>query len=115
MMVGDFACVEGGADGIPIRVCAVPEKKELLSYALLSAESILKFYDKYYETKYPFQKLDIIAFPDFSASAMENTAAITYREVLLTIDDKTAVDAHQAVAEVLAHEMAPGPWFASAG
>jgi aminopeptidase N len=111
MMVGDFACVEGGADGIPIRVCAVPEKKELLSYALLSAENILKFYDKYYETKYPFQKLDIIAFPDFSASAMENTAAITYREVLLTIDDKTAsVDAHQAVAEVLAHEMAH-QWF----
>jgi len=111
MMVGDFACVEGGADGIPIRVCAVPEKKELLSYALLSAENILKFYDKYYETKYPFQKLDIIAFPDFSAGAMENTAAITYREVLLTIDDKTAsVDAHQAVAEVLAHEMAH-QWF----
>jgi aminopeptidase N len=25
MMVGDFACVEGGADGIPIRVCAVPQ------------------------------------------------------------------------------------------
>ena len=111
MMVGDFACVEGGADGIPIRVCAVPEKKELLSYALLSAENILKFYDKYYETKYPFQKLDIIAFPDFSAGAMENTAAITYREILLTIDDKTAsVDAHQAVAEVLAHEMAH-QWF----
>jgi aminopeptidase N len=110
-MVGDFACLEGGADGIPIRVCAVPEKKELLSYALLSAENILKFYDKYYETKYPFQKLDIIAFPDFSAGAMENTAAITYREELLTIDDKTAsVDAHQAVAEVLAHEMAH-QWF----
>lgn len=46
MMVGDFACVEGGADGIPIRVCAVPEKKDLLSYALLSAENILKYYDK---------------------------------------------------------------------
>src|SRR5216684_2690012 len=111
MMVGDFACIEGGADGIPIRACAVPEKKDLLSYALVSAENILKFYDKYYETKYPFQKLDIIAFPDFSAGAMENTAAITYREILLTIDDKTAsVDAHQAVAEVLAHEMAH-QWF----
>ncbi|HYL65412.1 MAG TPA: M1 family metallopeptidase [Candidatus Methylomirabilis sp.] len=111
MMVGDFACIEGGADGIPIRVCAVPEKKNLLSFALLSAENILKFYDNYYETKYPFQKLDIIAFPDFAAGAMENTAAITYRETLLTIDDKTAsVDAHQAVVGVLAHEMAH-MWF----
>ena len=111
MMVGDFQCVEGGADGIPIRVCAVPEKKDLLSYALVSAENILKFYDKYYSIKYPYKKLDIIAFPDFSAGAMENTAAITYRETLLTIDDKTAsVDAHQQVVSVLAHEMAH-QWF----
>ena len=111
MMVGDFSCIEGGADGIPIRVCAVPEKKQLLSFALLSAENILKFYDTYYQTKYPFQKLDIIAFPDFSAGAMENTAAITYRETLLTIDDKTAsVDSHEAVVGVLAHEMAH-MWF----
>jgi aminopeptidase N len=111
MMVGDFACITGGADGIPIRICAVPEKKDLLSYALLSAENILKFYDAYFQTKYPFQKLDIIAFPDFSAGAMENIAAITYRETLLTIDDKNAsVDAHQAVAGVLAHEMAH-MWF----
>jgi aminopeptidase N/puromycin-sensitive aminopeptidase len=111
MMVGDFACITGGTDGIPIRVCAVPEKKDLLSYALLSAENILKFYDTYFQIKYPFQKLDIIAFPDFSAGAMENVAAITYRETLLTIDDKNAsVDAHQAVVAVLAHEMAH-MWF----
>jgi aminopeptidase N len=111
MMVGDFACITGGADGIPIRLCAVPEKKDLLSYALLSAENILKFYNTYFQTKYPFQKLDIIAFPDFSAGAMENIAAITYRETLLTIDDKNAsVDARQAVVGVLAHEMAH-MWF----
>ncbi|MGH9743314.1 MAG: M1 family metallopeptidase, partial [Candidatus Acidiferrum sp.] len=97
MMVGDFACITGGADDIPIRVCAVPEKKDLLSYALATAENILKFYDSYYTIKYPFHKLDIIAFPDFSAGAMENTAAITYRETLLTIDDKNAsVDAHHS-------------------
>jgi aminopeptidase N/puromycin-sensitive aminopeptidase len=111
MMVGDFACVEGAADSIPIRVCAVPEKKDLLSFALLSAENNLKFYDTYYATKYPFHKLDVIAFPDFAAGAMENTAAITYRETLLTIDDKNAsVDSHQAVVGVLAHEMAH-MWF----
>ena len=111
MMVGDFACLEGAADGIPIRVCAVPEKKDLLSFALLSAENNLKFYDSYYATKYPFHKLDVIAFPDFAAGAMENAAAITYRETLLTIDDKNAsVDSHQAVVGVLAHEMAH-MWF----
>ncbi len=62
MMVGDFACITGGADGIPIRVCAVPEKKDLLSFALLSAENILKYYDAYFQIKYPFQKSSAVAF-----------------------------------------------------
>jgi aminopeptidase N len=111
MMVGDFACVEGSADQIPIRVCAVPEKRQLLDYALLSAENNLKFYDTYFSVKYPYHKLDIVAFPDFAAGAMENVAAITYRETLLTIDDRTAsVGAHQAVVGILAHEMAH-MWF----
>jgi aminopeptidase N len=111
MLVGDFECLEGATDGIPIRVCAVPEKKNLGAYALTAAESILGFYNKYYAIKYPFQKLDIIALPDFAAGAMENTAAITYREPLLLIDDKTAsVNSHRAVWGVLAHEMAH-QWF----
>ena len=29
MAVGDFKCVEGGADNIPIRICSTPEKKDL--------------------------------------------------------------------------------------
>ncbi|HLK06227.1 MAG TPA: M1 family aminopeptidase, partial [Candidatus Acidoferrum sp.] len=111
MMVGDFVCREGAADNIPVRVCAVPEKAELTGFALEAAQDILKYYDKYYSVKYPFKKLDIIAFPDFAAGAMENVGAITYRETLLIIDDKAAsVDAHQAVADVLAHEMAH-QWF----
>ncbi len=111
MMVGDFRCLSGGADGIPIRVCAVPEKKDLLSFALISTERILKFYNRYFSMKYPFQKLDIIALPDFAAGAMENTAAITFRETLLTINDKTAsVNSHQTVVNVIAHEMAH-QWF----
>src|SRR5260370_4744835 len=111
LAVGDFYCQEGSQDGIPIRVCATPDKKNLLSFALESAEHILHFYDNYYSIKYPYGKLDILAAPDFEAGAMENTAAIFYRETLLTIDDKTAsVDAHKQVANVLGHEMAH-QWF----
>ena len=111
MLVGDFACREGGADGIPIRVCSLPEKKEMTAYALESSENILKFYNKYYSIKYPYEKLDHIVFPDFSAGAMENVAAITYRDADLLIDEKTAsYDAKQQVASVIAHEMAH-QWF----
>lgn len=111
MIVGDFQCQSGSADDIPIRVCAVPEKKDLVGYSVSATEKIVRYYDRYYYTKYPFQKLDIVAFPDFSAGAMENTGAITYRETLLLIDDKIAsLDSHELVASVLAHEIAH-QWF----
>jgi aminopeptidase N len=109
--VGDFKCLEGAADGIPVRICATPDKVNLGKYALESAEQVLKFYNQYYGIKYPFQKLDIVALPDFAAGAMENTADITYREELLLLDDSTAsVNDHKAVVSVLAHEMAH-QWF----
>jgi len=61
--------------------------------------------------KHPYGKLDHIVFPDFSAGAMENVAAITYRDADLLLDERTAsYDAKQQVASVIAHEMAH-QWF----
>ncbi len=109
--VGDFKCLNGAADGTPVRICATPDKINLGKYALESAEQVLKFYDQYYGIKYPFHKLDIVALPDFAAGAMENTADITYREELLLLDERTAaVNDKRSVVSVLAHEMAH-QWF----
>ncbi len=111
MAVGDFECDEGSADNIPVRVCGTPDKKPLGAAALRYAEEILKFYNQYYGISYPFGKLDIVGVPDFEAGAMENTAAIFYRESELFIDDKdSSAKSHQNVFEVLAHEMAH-QWF----
>ena len=111
LVVGDFVCESGEADGIPIRICATPDKKGQTGLALEAASEILLYYDRYYAVKYPFKKLDVVAVPDFSAGAMENTAAIFYRETLLLADPKTAsVPVRKAIAEVLAHEMAH-QWF----
>ena len=46
MAVGDFQCLEGAADNIPIRVCATPDKKELGHIALEAAQQTLSFYDR---------------------------------------------------------------------
>ena len=111
LAVGDFACNEGVAENIPIRVCGTPERKPLGTAALRYAKEILQFYNQYYSTPYPFGKLDIVGAPDFEAGAMENTAAIFYRESDLFIDDQnSSVKSHQNVFEVLAHEMAH-QWF----
>jgi aminopeptidase N len=111
LAVGQFEYVEGQADGIPIRVWGPPGAKPNAAYALEVAEQCMKYYDHYFGIKYPFEKLDMIGLPDFAAGAMENTGFITYREVILLLDDKKAsVGLHQTVATVIAHEMAH-QWF----
>ena len=110
LAVGDFVCNEGAADGIPVRICSTPEKKGLTGLALESAQEIVKYYNRYYSIRYPFKKLDIVAVPDFAAGAMENTAAIFYRETLLLADANASVGARKTIAGVLAHEIAH-QWF----
>ena len=111
MAVGDFQCNEDQADGIPIRVCGTPDKKPLGEVALHYAKEILKYYNQYYGIQYPYGKLDIVGAPDFETGAMENTAAIFYREPLLFIDDKnSSLHSRAEVFVVLAHEMAH-QWF----
>src|SRR5258707_15596306 len=71
----------------------------------------MKYLNQYFGIKYPFEKLDMIGLPDFSAGAMENPGFITYRQAELQLDDKVAsVELHQLVATVIAHEMAH-QWF----
>jgi aminopeptidase N/puromycin-sensitive aminopeptidase len=111
LVVGNFEYIEGEADGIPIRVYGTPGKKEMGKFALETAQHVLSYYDKYFNIKYPYGKLDLIGLPDFSAGAMENTGCITFREVLLQIDEKQgSVDLKKTVASVIAHEMAH-QWF----
>ena len=111
MVVGNFEYLEGSADGIPIRVYASPGKKELGTFALDAAENIMRYYNRYFAIKYPYGKVDLIGLADFSAGAMENTGCITFREILLLVDDKhVSLGLKKEVASVIAHEMAH-QWF----
>jgi aminopeptidase N len=111
MGVGRFSCIEGAADSIPVRICAGEGKQDMGRIALDMAQQILKFYNTYFAIKYPYGKLDVLAVPDFAAGAMENTAAIFYRERDLLVDSKDAsLTVRKRIAAVLAHEMAH-QWF----
>src|SRR5258708_5427741 len=111
MVVGDLVCQSGEVDGTPLRVCATPDKAPLLGFSLEATKNIVHFYNQYYGIKYPYGKLDQLGIPDFSAGAMENTAAITYRETALLIDEKTATtNQRKSVASTIAHEIAH-QWF----
>jgi len=111
LVVGNFEYIEGESDGVPIRVYSTPGKKEMGTFALDVASNVLKYYDHYFGIKYPYGKLDLIGLPDFSAGAMENTGCITFREVILLIDEKQgSVGLKKEIAGVIAHEMAH-QWF----
>jgi tricorn protease interacting factor F2/3 len=77
----------------------------------VALEKALTFSEGYYGIRYPLPKLDLIAVSDFSAGAMENWGAITFRENLLLRDpEKTSKAGEERICEVIAHEIAH-MWF----
>jgi aminopeptidase N/puromycin-sensitive aminopeptidase len=110
-LVGDFECVSAPSDGTSIRVCAMPGAAETGRFALSTAQYVLSYYNNYFGIRYPLAKLDMIALPDFGPGGMENFGAITYRETLLLVDEKTAtLEQKKDVALTVAHEVAH-QWF----
>ena len=98
LLVGDFAAAKAASEGVPIRICSTPDKRELTGFALEAAAQQLKFYNDYFGIKYRSASSTSSAF-DFSAGAMENIGAITFRERLLLIDPATAsIGARKRVA-----------------
>jgi aminopeptidase N len=111
LAVGDWECVAGGVDGIPIRICGTPNRKNQLGFALESTEFALRYLNRSFAIRYPFEKLDIVAVPDFSAGAMENTGAIFFREQFLVVEkDGGTTERRKQIARYIAHEIAH-QWF----
>jgi len=111
LAIGDWQCLGRTADGIPVRVCATPEKKAEGKFALEAAVRSLEFYNQWYGIKYPFGKLDLLAIPDYEWGGMENTASIFFRETALLLDEnKASVLSKEGHASTIAHEIAH-QWF----
>ncbi len=95
----------------PLRLWTVPGKKPLTPFGQDIAAASLNFFQNYYDTPYPGDKLDLLAIPDFASGAMENLGAITFRETALLVDQRTGTHAElERVADVVAHENAH-MWF----
>ena len=111
-IVGDFEHIKGATkNGTLVRIFTTPGKLHQAVFALDCSIRTLEFYEDYFAIKYPLPVLDMIAIPDFSAGAMENWGAVTYRESMLLIDEKhSSIISRQWVALVIAHELAH-QWF----
>ena len=95
---------------IPLRGFTSKGKGNQIRYALSHTGELLQKLEEYFGIPYPFEKLDIIAAPDFSAGAMENAGAIVYREQLMLMDESSPLSVRRRYAVVHAHEMAH-QWF----
>ncbi len=109
--VGKFEYLKANLGKLKLRVITTQGKSKDGKFALECAKKSISFYEKYFGFKYPLNKVDLIAVPDFAAGAMENWGAITFREASLLVNEKTTPEsAKHNVADTIAHELAH-QWF----
>jgi len=96
---------------VRFRIWSEPSSLDQTEYARDIGPKILKFFEDYFQVKFPLPKQDMIAIPDFAAGAMENWGLITYRETaLLYKEGVSAATNKQRIAIVVSHELAH-QWF----
>jgi puromycin-sensitive aminopeptidase len=108
LAVGELAASEPVHCGeTEIRVWHVPGKEGLVQFGLDAARETLARLEAYFDLPYPYEKLDLVAVPDFEAGAMENAGAVFFRETLLLVDpERATLSEKKRAAEVICHELA---------
>ena len=108
--VGHFDSVERKIGKIT-GILSAP-KGHLIStdFPLTESEKIIRIYEEYFGIDYVLPKVHLISVPEFSAGAMENWGAITFREIVIMVNENTGTSTKQTVAEIIAHEIAH-QWF----
>ena len=108
--IGNFNRSSIRDKNVEFRIFARPGNAVKGKYALENAAKFLRAYEEYYGIKYPLDKLDLIGLPEYASGAMENWGAITFREIVLLIDENSSVSNRRRVTSVLGHEIAH-MWF----
>ncbi len=95
---------------VALRGLAAKGRGKEFDYALRHTAEVLEALEVYFDSPYPFDKLDLVAAPDFAFGAMENPGLIVYRDTLLLSVDKASAGTQAFFWEVHAHELAH-QWF----
>ena len=73
VLISEFTYVEGYTkNGVRFRIYSRPEAKATTAYALQSGIKCLTGLEDFYGVKFPLEKQDMVALPDFAMGAMEN-------------------------------------------
>jgi len=125
LAVGTFDVVAGAADGISpgphpnapasaapldVRIIATHGKSPLAGSALSATLGLLGPLSRYFQSPYPYGKLDLVAVPAFGSGAMENAGLLTFREERLLLDARASLASRLGSASIIAHELSH-QWF----
>ena len=95
---------------IPFTGYARAGKGDELAFALDLTPEMMRVFEEMLGQPYPYEKLDIIAAPQWPSGATELAAAITYREGRILVGPNTGPALLRSVKEIHAHEIAH-MWF----
>jgi alanyl aminopeptidase len=108
---GPLETVEIPGMSIPASVVTIRGQSHLAQLALETTPAILRALEEYFGTRYPYEKLDLIAIPEYWPGAMEHPGAVTYAAQILLVDPQAAsMGQRRTLARVTAHELAH-MWF----
>jgi len=108
--IGRFEEVKERLGSIDVIVAGTPGKARNGEFALQVAKKSLEFYQSYFGMPFVLPKVHLIGVPEFSAGAMENWGAVTFREAELYVDGNSNFATRKLVAETVSHELAH-QWF----
>jgi len=95
---------------LPLRGIAVKGRGKELTYALETTPEIVTALEAYFDSAFPFDKLDLLAAPDFGSGAMENAGLIIFKDSFLLINKESPTNIRQGYFETNVHELAH-QWF----
>jgi alanyl aminopeptidase len=108
---GPLEAVEMPGLSVPGRVITVRGQSALAGAAVKMTPPLLAALEAWFDSKYPFEKLDFIAVPEYWFGAMENPGAVTYASHILLLDpDSASAQERRELAVTIAHELAH-MWF----
>lgn len=108
---GPLETVEVPGTSIPTRIITPKGKTNLVVDATRITPLILSALEEYFGQPYPYEKLDLIAVPEYWAGAMENPGLVTFRETILLVDPEMSTESRKrGLASIISHELAH-MWF----
>jgi len=107
---GQFDVVEGPKTPVPIRFITTKGRSANVGSALKAGAEVLPILARYFGIAYPYEKLDLVAVPDFGAGGMENAGFITLRDDAVLLDERASARQRRGMIGLMTHELAH-QWF----